>query len=156
MKSTWVHPAKLSAEAAMRVLGQPIEREYTLYELLRRPNVSYASLLTLPVADGEVIAGLADPLAAEQVEIQAKYQGYIDRQVDEVAKALDNEQTRLPEAIDYRGIGGLSIELQQKLIRHQPQTIGQASRIQGMTPAAIAILLVHLKRGALDGARRKA
>ena len=156
LKSTWVHPAKVSAEAATRVLGQPIEREYTLYELLRRPNVSYASLLTLPVADDEAVGGLSDPLAAEQVEIQAKYQGYIDRQIDEVAKALDSEQTPLPEAIDYSRIGGLSIELQQKLTRHQPQTIGQASRIQGMTPAAIAILLVHLKRGAFDAARRKA
>ena len=158
LKATWVHPAKLSVEAATRVLGQPIEREYTLYELLRRPNVSYSSLLTLLVADSDGVepAGVADPLVAEQVEIQAKYQGYIDRQIDEVAKALDNEQTRLPETIDYSRIGGLSRELQQKLIRHQPQTIGQASRIQGMTPAAIAILLVHLKRGALDAARHGA
>ena len=158
LKATWVHPSKVTAEAATRVLGQPIEREYTLYELLRRPNVSYSSLLTLPVADGDggEPAGVADPLVAEQVEIQAKYQGYIDRQIDEVARTLDNEQTRLPETIDYSRIGGLSIELQQKLIRHQPQTIGQASRIQGMTPAAIAILLVHLKRGALDAARHTA
>ena len=158
LKATWVHPSKVTAEAATRVLGQPIEREYTLYELLRRPNVSYASLLTLPLADsdGAEPAGVADPLVAEQVEIQAKYQGYIDRQIDEVARTLDNEQTRLPETIDYRRIGGLSIELQQKLIHHQPQTIGQASRIQGMTPAAIAILLVHLKRGALDAARHSA
>ena len=108
------------------------------------------------VDDDEAVGGLADPLAAEQVEIQAKYQGYIDRQVDEVARSLANEQTQLPEAIDYSRIGGLSIELQQKLLRHQPQTIGQASRIQGMTPAAIAILLVHLKRGALDAARHRA
>ena len=158
LKATWVHPSKVTAEAATRVLGQPIEREYTLYELLRRPNVNYSSLLTLPVADGDggEPAGVADPLVAEQVEIQAKYQGYIDRQIDEVARTLDNEQTRLPETIDYSRIGGLSIELQQKLIRHQPQTIGQASRIQGMTPAAIAILLVHLKRGALDAARHTA
>jgi tRNA uridine 5-carboxymethylaminomethyl modification enzyme len=158
LRATWVHPSKVTAEAATHVLGQPIEREYTLYELLRRPNVSYASLLTLPVADGDGVepVGVADPLVAEQVEIQAKYQGYIDRQIDEVARTLDNEQTRLPETIDYSRIGGLSIELQQKLIRHQPQTIGQASRIQGMTPAAIAILLVHLKRGALDAARHSA
>ena len=155
LKSTWVHPSKLSVDAATRVLGQPIEREYTLYELLRRPNVTYSSLMSLRVSDDETAEarGLSDPLAAEQVEIQAKYQGYIDRQVDEVARTLSNEQTHLPETIDYSRIGGLSIELQQKLIRHQPQTIGQASRIQGMTPAAIAILLVHLKRGALDAAR---
>ncbi len=156
LKSTWVHPAKLSVEAATRVLGQPIEREYTLYELLRRPSVSYASLLTLPVADGEAASGLADPLAAEQVEIQAKYQGYIDRQSEEVAKAQDNEQTPLPATIDYDRIGGLSAEIVQKLKRYRPQTIGQASRIQGMTPAAVAILLVHLKRSALEAVRRKA
>jgi len=158
LKSTWVHPSKVSVDAATRVLGQPIEREYTLYELLRRPSVTYSSLMSLRASDDETAEarGLSNPLAAEQVEIQAKYQGYIDRQVDEVARTLSNEQTRLPETIDYSRIGGLSIELQQKLIRHQPQTIGQASRIQGMTPAAIAILLVHLKRGALDAARRTA
>ena len=158
LKSTWVQPSRVSVDEATRVLGQPIEREYSLYDLLRRPNVSYSSLMSLRFDQDETAesAGLADPLAAEQVEIQAKYQGYIDRQVDEVARSLANEETQLPEAIDYSRIGGLSIELQQKLIRHQPQTIGQASRIQGMTPAAIAILLVHLKRGALDAARRMA
>ena len=158
LKSTWVQPSRVSVDEATRVLGQPIEREYSLYDLLRRPNVSYSSLMSLRFDQDETAesVGLADPLAAEQVEIQAKYQGYIDRQVDEVARSLANEETQLPEAIDYSRIGGLSIELQQKLIRHQPQTIGQASRIQGMTPAAIAILLVHLKRGALDAARRTA
>jgi len=158
LKSTWVHPSKVTVDEATRVLGQPMEREYTLYDLLRRPNVSYSALMTLRVnekTDGAA-SGLADPLAAEQVEIQAKYQGYIDRQLDEVARNLGNEETLLPESIDYGRIGGLSIEIQQKLIRHQPQTIGQASRIQGMTPAAISILLVHLKRGALAAARRTA
>jgi tRNA uridine 5-carboxymethylaminomethyl modification enzyme len=91
--------------------------------------------------------------AVEQVEIQAKYQGYIDRQVDEVAKTLINEETRLPADFDYIQIGGLSKEIQQKLIQVRPQTIGQASRIQGMTPAAISILLVHLKRRTLEAQR---
>jgi tRNA uridine 5-carboxymethylaminomethyl modification enzyme len=158
LKSTWVHPSRVSVEDATRVLGQPIEREYTLHDLLRRPGVSHSSLMSLPLNESQTAgtAGLVDPLVSEQVEIQAKYQGYIDRQVDEVARTLANEETLLPEAIDYGRIGGLSIELQQKLIRLQPQTIGQASRIQGMTPAAIAILLVHLKRSGLDAARRLA
>ena len=87
------------------------------------------------------------------MEIQAKYQGYIDRQVEEVAKSLSSEETRLPEDIDYSRIGGLSNEIQQKLVRHRPETIGQASRIQGMTPAAISILLVYLKRNGVSVGR---
>jgi len=156
LKSTWVHPATLAADEAIRVLGKPIERDYTLHDLLRRPDVSYAALASLRLPDE---AQVRAPLAAaviEQVEIQAKYQGYIDRQLDEVARSLVNEETRLPEGIDYGSIGGLSNEIRQKLIRHRPETIAQASRIQGMTPAAISILLVHLKRGALDAARRLA
>ena len=124
--------------------------------MLRRPDVSYAGLMTMQVDDTPVDVGLRDPLVVEQVEIQAKYQGYIDRQVEEVAKAQSSEEARIPEAIDYARIGGLSNEIQQKLLRHRPQTIGQASRIQGMTPAAISILLVHLKRGELDAARQSA
>jgi len=156
LRSTWVHPSKISDEEATRVLGKPSEREYSLYDLLRRPDVSYASLMSLHVDETVIDAGLRDPLVVEQVEIQAKYQGYIDRQLDEVAKALSSEEARIPEAIDYARIGGLSNEIQQKLLRHRPQTIGQASRIQGMTPAAISILLVHLKRGELDAARQSA
>ena len=129
------------------MLGKPTEREYSLYDLLRRPDVGYASLMSMQVDDTAVDVGLAEPLVIEQVEIQAKYQGYIDRQVDEVARSLGNEETSLPETLDYSRIGGLSTEIAQKLIRHRPQTIGQASRIQGMTPAAISILLVYLKRG---------
>ncbi len=154
LKSTWVHPATLAADEAIRVLGKPIERDYTLHDLLRRPDVSYAALISLRLPENaEVLAPLAAPVV-EQVEIQAKYQGYIDRQGDEVARSLVNEETRLPEGIDYSSIGGLSNEIRQKLIRHRPETIAQASRIQGMTPAAISILLVHLKHGALDASRR--
>ena len=127
------------------MLGKPIEREYSLYDLLRRPDVNYPSLMTLNMSDQAVEAPLLDGLVIEQIEIQAKYQGYIDRQVDEVAKSLSNEETRFPVDFDYGRIGGLSSELQQKLIRHRPETIGQASRIQGMTPAAISILsLIHI------------
>ena len=156
LRSTWVQPARVSVEEATRVLGKAIEREYSLYDLLRRPDVSYQSLMTLIVGDEPVAVGTLDALVVEQVEIQAKYQGYIDRQAEEVAKTLSSEVARLPDVIDYRAIGGLSNEIQQKLIRHRPETIGQASRIQGMTPAAISILLVHLKRGALAAARPEA
>ncbi|MGE5491002.1 MAG: tRNA uridine-5-carboxymethylaminomethyl(34) synthesis enzyme MnmG [Actinomycetota bacterium] len=142
LKSTWFNPATLPAEDATRVLGKPIEREYSLFDLLRRPEVSYQALLTLPNA-GE---SLDDPLAIEQVEIQAKYQGYIDRQAEEVSKAAAYEETPLPADLDYSKVAGLSNEVQQKLRQYKPQTLGQASRIQGITPAAISLLLIHLKR----------
>ncbi len=142
LKSTWVNPRQLSEVDAVRVLGQPMEREYRLFDLLRRPEVSYASLLTLPGA-GE---GVAAPEVIEQVEIQAKYQGYIERQKDEVAKSLAHESMPLPSDIDYSDVHGLSFEVRQKLAQGRPQTLGQASRLQGMTPAAISLLLVHLKR----------
>ena len=156
LKSTWIQPSKVSADEATRILGKPIEREYSLYDLLRRPDISYATLMTLKAGETTVDAEISDRLVIEQVEIQAKYQGYIDRQLEEVAKSLNNEETRFPADLDYSRIGGLSTEIQQKLIRHKPETVGQASRIQGMTPAAISILLVHLKRGGLDIARKKA
>ena len=128
------------------MLGQPLERERTLAELLRRPGVTYASLHTLDGA-GEP---LADEVVAEQVEIATKYEGYIDRQQVEIARQLAQEETRLPEAIDYSRVRGLSIEVQQKLNAHRPETLGQAGRISGVTPAAISLLLVHLKRGFRD------
>ena len=144
LKATWVRPQTLPAADAERVLGKGIEREYTLFDLLRRPDVSYAALVTLPGAGRE--EPLTDPLVIEQVEIQAKYQGYIDRQQDEVARNLAHEETLLPEGLDYATVPGLSKEVQQRLKQHLPQTLGQASRIQGITPAAISLLLVHLKR----------
>ena len=147
LKSTWVNPARVPAEDVLRVLGKPIEREYSLHDLLRRPDVSYASLISLPGAGVGTDDPTLDALVIEQIEIQAKYQGYIDRQLEEVAKGLASEEARLPENIDYSRIGGLSNEIRQKLTHHRPATIGQASRIQGMTPAAISILLVYLKRG---------
>ncbi len=142
LKATWINPKLLPQDDAARVLGKAIEREYTLLELLKRPQVSYAALMSLPGA-GEP---LRDPAVTEQVEIQAKYQGYIVRQQEEVARTEHYESLRLPRDLDYRQVKGLSAEVQQKLDQHRPETVGQASRISGVTPAAISLLLVHLKR----------
>ena len=119
------------------------QQKYSLMDMLRRPELTYATLFTLPGA-GQPIR---DALIAEQVEIQAKYQGYIERQQAEVERRKASESLALPEGLDYREVRGLSTEAQQKLNRHRPQTIGQAARISGVTPAAISLLLVHLKRG---------
>ena len=146
LKSIWVKPktdARLAPEVDAPVLGTTIEREYSLHELLRRPGVSYASLMALPGA-GEPVA---DAMVAEQVEIQAKYHGYIERQKDEVTRNAQYENLRLPANLDYRTVTGLSTEAQQKLNQHKPETAGQAARISGITPAAISLLLVHVKRG---------
>jgi tRNA uridine 5-carboxymethylaminomethyl modification enzyme len=143
LKSTWVSPKLVEAPTAQAVLGKPLEREYTLFDLLRRPEVSYRSLLSLPNA-GE---GVADAQVVEQIEIQAKYQGYIERQKDEVERHREHETLPLPAQLDYSEVRGLSIEVQQKLNQAKPETLGQASRVQGVTPAAISLLLVHLKRG---------
>ena len=142
LKSTWVNPRQLPEADAIRVLGQPMEREYRLFDLLRRPQVSYAALQTLPGA-GEAVTL---PEVVEQVEIQAKYQGYIERQQEEVEKSLAHESLTLPVDLDYAAVHGLSYEVRQRLAQARPQTLGQASRIQGVTPAAISLLLVHLKR----------
>ena len=158
LKSTWVRPGAVYMDALTQVLGKPIEHEYTLFDLLRRPQVSYAGLMSLGTGNGEdaAVCAITDPLLVEQIEIEAKYQGYIVRQSEEVARHQASEETRLPDEIDYASIGGLSAEIRQKLTRHRPQTIGQASRIQGMTPAAISILLVHLKRASFAAARADA
>ena len=124
------------------VLGQQIEREYSLAELLRRPEVTYDTLLTLPGAGDRA----PDAVVAAQVEIQTKYQGYIDRQQDEVARQIEHEILRLPGKIDYATVRGLSREVQQKLNTQRPETLGAASRMSGITPAAISLLLVHLKK----------
>jgi tRNA uridine 5-carboxymethylaminomethyl modification enzyme len=144
LKSTWINPRALPEEDAMRVLGKLLERDHTLIDLLKRPDVSYGALMTLPGAG----AAVSDATVAEQVEIQAKYAGYITRQRDEVARNEGHEATRLPPDLDYRAVRGLSVEVQQKLAQQRPETIGQASRISGVTPAAISLLLVHLKRRA--------
>jgi tRNA uridine 5-carboxymethylaminomethyl modification enzyme len=143
LKATWAHPTKVAVVDAERVLGQAIEREYSLFDLLRRPNVTHFALATLGVGESPDL----DPAVAEQVEIAAKYQGYIDRQQEEVEKNRAQEETRLPSDIDYQRVRGLSKEVQLKLNQHRPETVGQAARIQGVTPAAISLLLVHVKRG---------
>jgi tRNA uridine 5-carboxymethylaminomethyl modification enzyme len=128
------------------VLGKAIDHEYSLFELLRRPEVSYEGLLSLPLPAGaEQAEEIADDVR-QQVEIAAKYQGYIDRQQEEIERHLDNENTKLPEDMDYSQVHGLSIEVRQKLTQHKPQTVGQASRISGVTPVAITLILVYLKR----------
>ncbi len=147
LKSTWYTPLKLPESEQERVFGQKLSREANLHDLLRRPNLDYANLMTLPNALP------ANPLPAdvvEQVEIQVKYQGYIDRQNEEIDTRRDIETLRLPENIDYTKVKGLSAEVQQKLNKHKPETVGQASRISGITPAAVALLMVHLKRGFKD------
>ncbi len=143
LNSVRLLPGTLPEDEAMRVLGKGIEREYTLMELLKRPDVTYAALMTLPGA-GEPVDNVQ---VAEQVEIQTKYHGYIQRQQEEVSRQAQYENTLLPKDIDYKVVKGLSNEVQQKLNQHKPETIGQASRISGVTPAAISLLLVHLKRG---------
>jgi tRNA uridine 5-carboxymethylaminomethyl modification enzyme len=142
LKSTWVNPRQLTEQQAIDFIGKNIEREYSLSDLLRRPEVSYASLMGLPGAG----PGVDDMQVAEQVEIQAKYQGYIERQRVEIEHRAQQDELRLPIDLDYTQVCGLSIEVQQKLNRARPETVGQASRISGVTPAAISVLLVHLKR----------
>ena len=143
LKSTWVRPEILPSTEAEAILGKAIEREHNLLDLLRRPEVRYADLMQLPGgAPGET-----DEQVIEQLEIQAKYQGYIDRQKEEVERHREQEELRLPQNFDYMQLTGLSIEVRQRLNKHQPETLGQASRLQGITPAAISVLLIYAKRG---------
>jgi len=155
--ATWVNPRILPADEAQRVLGVPIEREYNLGDLLRRPGVSHAALMSLnggTFADPDLSAGQLGPLLAEvieQVEIGAKYAGYIERQKDEVERAAAYEHLKLPPDLDFMQVEALSIEVRQKLNQHRPETLGLASRISGVTPAAISLLLIHLKKNRFKG-----
>jgi tRNA uridine 5-carboxymethylaminomethyl modification enzyme len=151
LKSTWVNPRILCSADSERVFGKPLEREYTLFMLLKRPSVTYEDLLSLKSAGGLGFGEPADcgdlgPSVGRQVQIAAKYDGYIVRQQVEVARHESHETTTIPDLIDYSTVRGLSIEVRQKLAVHRPSTVGQASRISGVTPAAISLLLVHLKR----------
>jgi tRNA uridine 5-carboxymethylaminomethyl modification enzyme len=141
LKKTWVNPTTVDAATAAKVVGKALEHEYSLFELLRRPEVRHAALAALPNG-----AAALPPAVVEQVEILAKYQGYIDRQADEVSKRAAQEETTLPADMDYDSVRGLSLEARQKLTAIRPATLGQASRIQGITPATISLLLVYLKR----------
>ena len=139
LRSTWINPRTLPA-----VDGQAIEREYSLEDLLRRPAVSYRSLM----ATGAAGAGVEDQAVADQVEIETKYEGYVARQREEVARRAGQDSVRLPADLDYALVRGLSTEARQKLAAFRPETIGLAARISGITPAAISLLLVHLKKRA--------
>ena len=152
LRTTWVNPKTLPAAEAIALLGKPIDHEYSLAELLRRPGISYEEICALREGScGPETALADDPVLLaqikEQIEIGVKYQGYIDRQAGEIERNGSQENTRLPEGIDYAEVRGLSFEATQKLTQHRPETIGQASRISGITPAAISLLMVHLKRG---------
>lgn len=142
LKATWLNPASLPEHEVVRVLGKKLERECSLYDLLRRPEISYKSLMTLP----EINAGVVEAVA-QQVEVGAKYHGYIEKQLTEIAQQASYEDMRLPPNLDYRKIRGLSIEAQQRFNQYQPETVGHAARMSGITPADISLLLVHLKRG---------
>lgn len=153
LRSTWVNPRVFPAEQAESLLGKSIEREYTLADLLKRPGVDYAALMQARNVDGDLLAGPGlEGEVAEQVEIQIKYAGYIARQQEEVQRQAHHEQTALPDDLDYDAVTSLSFEVRQKLKQHRPATLGQASRVPGVTPAAISLLLIHLKR--LQSARR--
>ncbi|OED41460.1 tRNA uridine-5-carboxymethylaminomethyl(34) synthesis enzyme MnmG [Endozoicomonas sp. (ex Bugula neritina AB1)] len=140
LSGCFVQPGSSQAKELERMLTKPLNREYSLVELLRRPELTYNDIKNL---SGDVET---DSQVAEQVEIQTKYQGYIDRQTDEIARLRRYENTRIPENMDYDRIEGLSNEIRQKLKDNTPDTLGRASRIQGMTPAAVSLLLVHLKK----------
>ncbi len=142
LESTWLRPGDLPDATAADLFGKPLAREYRLSELLRRPEVGYRLLMGL---DG-IGPGVVDEEVAEQVEIQAKYAGYIERQRDEIERQRRHEATRLPPELDYATVRGLSAEVSEKLARQRPETLGHAARIPGVTPAAISLLLVHLKR----------
>ena len=176
LRSIWVNPRNLAAEESERVLGKSIDHEYNLADLLRRPNIAYAALMSLdhgkyanrdlppPVSRETTDAAPSVELAAqeafvaavvEQVEIAAKYSGYIDRQKDEVERAAHYENLRLPAELDYLQVTALSIEARQRLNKYRPETLGQASRLSGITPATISLLLIHLKKGNFRGFAEK-
>jgi len=162
LKSIWVSPRNLPVAEAERVLGKGIDREYNLADLLRRPDVSYQGLMSLDAAkyqNQELLDGMTgDDVSREttraiieQIEIAAKYSGYIDRQRDEVERAAHYENLKLPDDLDYNQVTALSFEVRQRLSRQRPETLGQASRLSGVTPAAISLLLIHLKRSRVKG-----
>jgi tRNA uridine 5-carboxymethylaminomethyl modification enzyme len=179
LRATWVRPATLPAQDAERLVGKALEHEYSMADLLRRPGVSFDTVAEVAAIAGakpnaklksaadvsretdaqapsrqtlqtELGASLADAVI-EQVEISIKYAGYIDKQNDEVQRAAHYEHLKLPDELDYTQVSALSHEVRQKLQRHRPETLGQASRMSGVTPAAISLLLIHLKKGRFKG-----
>jgi len=148
LKSTWVNPRLLDEALSERVFGKPLEREQSLYDLLKRPELAYAQLAQLAAASGDAPPPEAtlDPAVIQQVEIAAKYEGYIARQQLDIARQHSHETTRIDPAFDYALVRGLSIEVRQKLQAQRPETLGQAARISGVTPAAVSLLMVFIKR----------
>jgi tRNA uridine 5-carboxymethylaminomethyl modification enzyme len=162
LRSTWVHPGIVAAADAERLIGKALEREYALVDLLRRPGVDFDAVVAVAALArpdvavsretlrSELGTALADAVI-EQLEIATKYAGYIDKQNDEVERAATYEHLKLPPELDYHQVKALSFEVRQKLSKHRPETLGQASRISGITPAAISLLLIHLKKGRFKG-----
>jgi tRNA uridine 5-carboxymethylaminomethyl modification enzyme len=148
LKSTWVNSKTFDVDTASNLFGKPLEREYSLLDLLKRPEMNYPLMMTLKSDEGEIVAGpgLDDNVAAEQVEIQVKYAGYVAKQMEEVKRQAAQESQLIPADIDYDAITSLSIEVRQRLKASRPETVGQASRVSGVTPAAISLLLIHIKR----------
>lgn len=165
LKSIWVSPKNLAASEAARLLGKPLEHEHNLADLLRRPDVTYANLMTLDGGKyqnpklltvgsqegGATVSRETAQAIVEQIEISAKYAGYIGRQQEEVSRAAHYENLKLPQDLDYNQVSALSIEVRQRLNRQRPETLGQASRMTGITPAAVSLLLVHLRRARYKG-----
>jgi tRNA uridine 5-carboxymethylaminomethyl modification enzyme len=142
LRDTWVRPAQVDEETMQNAIGDALRKEARALDLIARPRASYASVTALP----DVGSGVRDPAVQEQVEIQAKYAGYIDRQRAEIERTRNHEALRLPGDLDFARVKGLSSEVREKLSRHRPETIGQAGRIPGVTPAAVSLLLIHMKR----------
>ena len=165
LKSIWVSPKNLAASEAVRLLGKPLEHEHNLADLLRRPEVTYTNLMSLDggkyqnpellsvggQVGGATVSRETASAIVEQIEISAKYAGYIGRQQEEVLRAAHYENLRLPQDLDYNQVSALSIEVRQRLNRQRPETLGQASRMTGITPAAVSLLLVHLRRARYKG-----
>jgi len=165
LKSIWVSPKNLAASEAARLLGKPLEHEHNLADLLRRPEVTYANLMSLDGGKyqnpdlltvggqegGATVSRETASAIVEQIEISAKYAGYIGRQQEEVLRAAHYENLKLPQDLDYNQVSALSIEVRQRLNRQRPETLGQASRMTGITPAAVSLLLVHLRRARYKG-----
>ena len=152
LRATWIHPHHAAVDELNQLLKNPVTRENTLEDLIRRPEMTYQRLMQIDTLG----PAITDPQAAEQVEIQIKYAGYIERQKEEIAKTLRNEDTQIPLDFDYSKISGLSNEVVAKLSQARPETIGKAGRISGVTPAAVSLLLVYLKKHGLLAGNAKA
>lgn len=148
LRTAWVNPKVLDAHAAEELLGQPLEKEANAYDLLKRPGVGYAALMKAPAAEGGLLfgPGVEDQKVAEQIEIQVKYSGYIQKQLQDVERQRAQEDLAIPDDFDYDAVPSLSMEARHKLKQARPATVGQAARVSGITPAAIALILVQLKR----------